>query len=160
MSRESPKEQLIDELLEQFRVSGSQDHAFDNVAAELLGVNRTDLACLDIIDRLGPLTAGEVAAQASLTTGAVTAVIDRLDRAGYARRARDPDDRRRVIVEVTPEFYGLAASIWGPIGDEWKRMARRHTADELRRVLEFVRTGNEIEARHIDRVRALRDDQA
>ncbi len=140
-------------MLEQFRISGSQDHAFDNVAAQLLGVNRTDLACLDIIDRAGPLTAGEVAAETSLTTGAVTAVIDRLERAGYARRVRDEGDRRRVIVEVTAAFYDPAAKIWSPVGDEWKRMARRLTAEQLTLILEFMRAGNEIEARHIERLR-------
>jgi DNA-binding MarR family transcriptional regulator len=153
MSRQSPKEKLIAELLEQFRISGSQDHAFDNVAAERLGINRTDLACLDVITRVGPLTAGEVAAAAGLTTGAVTAVVDRLERAGYARRVRDDEDRRRVMIEATPEFLRRAEPIWGPIAADWRRMIRRFTAQELALMVEMMRAGNEIEARHIDRVR-------
>ena len=153
MSRQSPKEKLIAELLEQFRISGSQDHAFDNVAAERLGINRTDLACLDVITRVGPVTAGEVAAAAGLTTGAVTAVVDRLERAGYARRVRDDEDRRRVMIEATPEFLRRAERIWDPIAADWRRMIRRHTAQELALMVEMMRAGNEIEARHIDRVR-------
>jgi DNA-binding MarR family transcriptional regulator len=157
MSRESPKEKLIAELLEQFRISGTQDNAFDNVAADRLGVNRTDLACLDVITRVGPVTAGEVAAAAGLTTGAVTAVVDRLERAGYARRVRDDADRRRVMIEATPAFFRRAESIWRPIGADWQRMIRRYTAKELALMLEMMRAGNEIEARHIERIRAESD---
>jgi DNA-binding MarR family transcriptional regulator len=157
MSRESPKEKLIADLLEQFRISGTQDNAFDNVAAERLGVNRTDLACLDVITRVGPVTAGEVAAAAGLTTGAVTAVVDRLERAGYARRVRDDADRRRVMIEATPAFVRRAESIWGPIGADWQRMIRRYTVKELALMLEMMRAGNEIEAHHIERIRAQSD---
>ena len=55
----------------------------------------------------------ELAAEAGLTTGAVTAVIDRLERAGYARRVRDDEDRRRVKVEVTPKLEQLAGASTG-----------------------------------------------
>ena len=65
------KSKLIDELIGEFRVSGNQDDAFDNLAARRLGVNETDLHCLNIIENSGGLTAGELAEQAGLTTGAV-----------------------------------------------------------------------------------------
>ena len=80
MSRGSKKQQLIAELGEQFRISGIQDIAFDDATADRLGINRTDLNCIYIIERHGAITAGALAAEAGLTTGAVTAVIDRLDR--------------------------------------------------------------------------------
>src|SRR3954454_1764219 len=102
------KRQAIDELVAAFRASGNQDAAFDNLAAERLQVNRTDLHCLNAIENGGGLTAGQLASQTGLTTGAVTGVIDRLERAGLARRTPDPDDRRRVKVEVTPKFYARA----------------------------------------------------
>src|SRR3954463_16587371 len=102
------KQQLVDELVTAFRTSGNQDSAFDNLAAERLGVNRTDLHCLNAIENAGGLTAGQLAAGTGLPSGAVTGVIDRLERAGFARRVSDPDDRRRVKVEVTPKFYARA----------------------------------------------------
>src|SRR4051812_20650922 len=102
------KKELVGELISEFRIAGNQDSAFDNLAAERLGVNRTDLHCINIIENSGGLTAGELAKEAGLTTGAVTGVIDRLERAGYARRVSDPADRRRVKVEVTPKFYSRA----------------------------------------------------
>ncbi|MGM1064032.1 MarR family winged helix-turn-helix transcriptional regulator [Saccharothrix sp. Mg75] len=70
--------------------------------AERMGLSPTDEKCLDLALRAGgPVTAGRIAELSGLSTGAVTGVIDRLERAGYARRVRDPHDRRKVFVEVT-----------------------------------------------------------
>src|SRR5438270_8749054 len=102
MAPRKSKRELVDELIREFRISGNQDSAFDNLAAQRLGVNETDLHCLNIIENRGGLTAGELAAQSGLTNGAITGVLDRLERAGYARRVADPADRRRVNVEVSP----------------------------------------------------------
>ena len=154
--RRWPKKDLIDELAGEFRVSGNQDSAFDNLAAERLGVNRTDLHCLNIIENSGGLTAGELADEAGLTTGAVTGVIDRLERAGYARRVSDPADRRRVKLEVTPKFYSRANKIWGPMAADWEsRLSRRFTAEELELVTEFLRATNELSRGHLERLRKM-----
>jgi DNA-binding MarR family transcriptional regulator len=150
------KQELIGELISEFRTSGNQDSAFDNLAAERLGVNRTDLHCLNIIQNAGGLTAGELAAEAGLTSGAVTGVIDRLERVGFARRVPDPDDRRRVKVEVTPKFYARAGRIWGPLAADWESsLSSRFTAEQLERVIEFLRTTNEVGRKHMERVRKL-----
>jgi DNA-binding MarR family transcriptional regulator len=150
------KKELISELVSEFRISGNQDSAFDNLAAERLEVNRTDLHCLNIIENSGGLTAGQLAAEAGLTTGAVTGVIDRLERAGYARRTQDRADRRRVKVEVTPAFYRRAERIWAPMKADWESsLAGRFTAEELERVIEFLRATNEIAARHLERLRKM-----
>lgn len=154
MVKQSPKRAKVDELVDQFRVSGNQDSAFDNVAAHLLGVNQTDLHCLNIIQSRGGLSAGELAAQAGLTTGAITGVIDRLERAGYARRARGPEDRRKVTLEVTPEFYAKADQIWGPLRRDWDHLlTTRFTDQQLDSIVEFLRSTNKIGIRHIERVK-------
>jgi DNA-binding MarR family transcriptional regulator len=138
--------------MEQFRVSGIQDNAFDDATAELLGVNRTDLNCIDIIDRHGGLTAGELAAESGLSTGAVTAVIDRLERAGYARRVRDDEDRRKVKVEVTPKLRKGALEVYGPMMEEWQAVMNRATTEQLRLMVDFMREANEVKPRHMERV--------
>jgi DNA-binding MarR family transcriptional regulator len=156
MAQAPNKRELIGELISEFRTSGNQDSAFDNLAAERLGVNRTDLHCLNIIQNAGGLTAGELAAEAGLTSGAVTGVIDRLERVGFARRAADPDDRRRVKVVVTPKFYARADRIWGPLAADWESsLSSRFTAEALERVIEFLRTTNEVGRKHMERVRKL-----
>ncbi len=160
MSRGSTKQQLIEELQEQFRISGSQDIAFDDATARRLGINRTDLNCIDIIERHGEITAGELAAEAGLTTGAVTAVIDRLERAGFARRVRDEEDRRRIRVEVTPKLHQEAGPIYGPMMDEWAAMMNRATTEQLRLMVEFMRDANQVKPRHIKRLRGSDPDEA
>ena len=151
------KKDLVAELISEFRAAGNQDSAFDNLAAERLGLNRTDLHCINIIENSGGLTAGQLAAEAGLTSGAVTGVIDRLERAGYARRALDPSDRRRVNVEVTPKFYARADRIWGPVAADWaSRLGARFTAEELERVIDFLRATNELSREHLERLREMK----
>ena len=153
MPRRSKKE-LVEALIREFRVGGNQDDAFDSLAAERLGVSDTDLRCLNIIENTRGLSAGELAAQAGLTAGAVTGVIDRLEKAAYARRVPDPADRRRVRVEVTPSFYRSAERIWGPMAADWQAtLSERFTTDELERITEFLRATNELGRRHLDRLR-------
>ncbi|MCI0686405.1 MAG: MarR family transcriptional regulator, partial [Sporichthyaceae bacterium] len=90
--------------------------------ADRAGINATDWECLDVLDWTGPITAGEQARQLGITSGAVTGVIDRLERGGWVRRAVDPADRRRVIVELVPpgpdspnsERYAEMAELFGP----------------------------------------------
>jgi DNA-binding MarR family transcriptional regulator len=146
------KDELIDELIAAFRDNGNQDDAIDNLAAKRLRVNRTDLHCLNAIENAGGLTAGELAASAGLTTGAVTGVIDRLERAGYARRVPDAQDRRRVKLEVTPEFYERAAEIWAPLAADWRAALSGFTRTELERFLELLRATSEIGERHMERL--------
>ena len=148
------KQQLIEELIREFRVSGNQDDAFDSLAAERLGVSETDLRCLNIIENSGGLSAGDLAAQSGLTGGAITGVIDRLERVGFARRVSDPADRRRVGVEVTTAFYTAAERIWGPLAADWNStLSRRFTTEELGRITDFLRTTNQVGRRHLDRLR-------
>ena len=157
MSPRRPKSELVNELVSEFRISGNQDSAFDNLAAERLGVNRTDLHCLNIIENSGGLTAGELASEAGLTTGAVTGVVDRLERVGYARRAPDPADRRRVKLEVTPRFYKRAEGIWGPMKADWDAaLEDGFTGEEHQRITAFLRATNEVGRRHLDRLRRMK----
>lgn len=148
------KQDLIHELIAAYRANSSKDSAFDALAAEQLGISPTDLRCLDIVQGRGGLTAGELASASGLTTGAVTGVIDRLERSGFARRVRDESDRRKVIVEVTDRHHQEAGQIWGPLMKEWQRvLTARFTAAELATITEFLDVSTEIGARHAERIR-------
>jgi DNA-binding MarR family transcriptional regulator len=156
-SAHKQKAELISELIREFRAAGNQDSAFDNLAAERLGINRTDLHAINIIENSGGLTAGELAREAGLTTGAVTGVLDRLERAGYARRVADPADRRRVKLEVTPKFYARADKVWGPAASDWtSRLGRRFTTEELERITDFLRTARDLSREHTQRLREMK----
>jgi DNA-binding MarR family transcriptional regulator len=147
------KTELIEDVVRSFRMSCNLDRAFDKLAAEQLGVNETDLHCLNIVENGRGATAGELAVQAGLTTGAVTGVIDRLERVGYVRRVADPSDRRRVKVEVTPAFYDQAGRIWGPVAADWQATLAKHfTAAELATIEDFLRLSTELARTHIERL--------
>jgi DNA-binding MarR family transcriptional regulator len=154
MSRENRKK-LAEALISLARAHEAANDAFDEIACQKLGINRTDLRCLNIVDNQGPMTAGRLAEQSGLTTAAVTSVLDRLERAGYARRVRDQEDRRQVIVEVTPLLAQRAGSIWGPLGDEARAAFARLSVEELNGLIGFFRVGIELNERHIERVRGL-----
>lgn len=152
-SPRTPKQMKIDELVDVFRLNGSLDRAFDALAARRLGVGASDLECLSIIQRQGGVTAGELATQAGLTSGAITGVLDRLERLGYAERRRDPGDRRRITIAVTPKFYAIADEIWRPVKKDWDAsIAARFTGAQLDVVLAFLTTANDVSRRHLARL--------
>src|SRR4051794_40723373 len=75
---------------------------FHEAVGRQLGLSATERKILDILDRLGPVTAGRLAEHSGLTTGAITGIVDRLVRAGFVVREPNPDDRRSVIVRPLP----------------------------------------------------------
>lgn len=103
----------IDQMVDAMRASQTASDMMDEAFCDFLGINRTDGRCLDVVDRLGELTAGRLASEMGLTTGAVTAVVDRLETAGLLRRKRDADDRRKVLIEMTPEAKQIGIEIYG-----------------------------------------------
>ncbi|MEY2515964.1 MAG: hypothetical protein QOJ89_3322, partial [bacterium] len=104
-----------------------------------------------------PVSAGRLAEASGLTTAAVTAVIDRLEKAGYARRLSDPTDRRRVLVELTPLARERAEVIWGPF-QIFRVELEKLTIEQLAFLLEFHRRGREYNEQRAAEVRALRFD--
>src|SRR5688572_25396763 len=104
MAKSPPaRDELLKTLDETLRKVSAQSVLLNDTVAKLVGANPTDLECLDLLGLGGPTTAGKLAAHTGLTTGATTAVIDRLERAGFARRLRSMEDRRSVLVEALPE---------------------------------------------------------
>src|SRR3954470_7944605 len=141
------KQDVFEELLLEIRRSQNATDRFDQAVGEAIGLNRTDLRCLDIVEMEGSLTAGRLAELSGLTTGAITTVIDRLEHRGLARRARDPRDRRRVLVEVAAEARQGAADYYGGQMELAQRMYTRYTQEQLEFLLEFVRDGRELNER-------------
>src|SRR2546421_9910341 len=97
MSRHTKRDLFLDLMLT-FREYTSAVDAVNQIVAERMGINRTDHRGLEILSRRGPMAAGDLAKASHLTTGAVTAVLDRLEEARDGRRCRGPEDRRRVLV--------------------------------------------------------------
>jgi len=153
MSR-TTKSELAAELVTAYRANTAQEAAFDALAAERLGIGVTDLKCLDLVESRGGLTAGELAEASGLTTGAITGVLDRLERAGLLRRVRDARDRRKVNVAVTDEHYARTEWIWRPVYEDWQRLlTTRFTTRELEVIVAFLTETTELGRRHAERLR-------
>jgi DNA-binding MarR family transcriptional regulator len=155
-----PRFELAVALGNEVRAGQRATDIVDDLICHLLGINRTDARCLDILDHHGRLTAGQLAAESGLTSGAVTAMIDRLERHGYARRVHDPSDRRRVFVEQTEKAQQAA---WELMGERMRELARplyaRYTIEELELLLEFQRLGREIQEDQAEWLRARLEER-
>jgi DNA-binding MarR family transcriptional regulator len=94
-------EEIIQSIVNKFREMSIETIMFHQAVADVLGLHITDHKCLDLLHRFGAMPAGRLGELTGLTTGAVTGIIDRLEKAGYAKRINDPNDRRKTIVEPT-----------------------------------------------------------
>jgi DNA-binding MarR family transcriptional regulator len=109
------------------------------LAAEALGLAPTDLVGMCLLQLHGPATPGWLAEMTGLSTGAVTGVVDRLERAGYVTRAQDPQDRRRVIVAPDLERFASDIQARSPArAPATLEFLRRYPAAQLDTVRRFV----------------------
>lgn len=137
MSKRS-RDELIAEFVDAIRASQTAVDMLDEQVADFLGIHRTDMRCLDILDREGPMTAGRLAEKARISPGAMTALLDRLEQKGLARRVRDTEDRRRVLVEITPEVRKGAAELYGPPEESAQELGV-YTDEQLEFLIDFLR---------------------
>ena len=140
------------------RASQTATEMLDHAIAERLGIDRTAYRCLDILDQEGPMSAGRLAERARLSPAATTAVIDRLEARGLARRTRDTDDRRRVLVEVTPQLRQRAQLLYGPPGEVEQHFAA-FSDEQLELLASFQRGGVEFQEAVMRRLEALPPDR-
>jgi DNA-binding MarR family transcriptional regulator len=138
-------------LLDRFRLLGeveaTQTALFQHAAAAQYGLGITDMKALSILLRDGPQTAGALMAQLSVTSGAVTGVIDRLRRRNLARREVDPADRRKVIVTV--DVHGLESreNVYVPIGAAFEELYATYSTEQLRFLASYLESAIEITRR-------------
>src|ERR1700722_20346789 len=132
------RRRLEGEFLLAVRRAGAIMQLLGQVAADRIGINATDLNCLNIVALTGHMTAGDLARQTGLSTASITGVLDRLEEGGFVRRVRDPHDRRRVIVELAygPGLREIGPT-FGPVVKAWRATAAGDSGDELRPLLGF-----------------------
>lgn len=156
-----PGEQpLTQQVTEGLRAFDAAQDLVDAAVIEGAGIDATQLHAVDAISRHGGMTAGALAAELDLTTGAVTGVIDRLTRAGLVARRDDPRDRRRVVVELTRAGRAWERRTFGPLAKAWQRQLARYSRAEMTLLLHFLESGRAIaEARAQALRRASRSAQ-
>ena len=151
----SSREELQAELAEQMQAFQARVDAFDELVAARLGVNRTDLRCVEILVAQRTASPGELGPALGLTTGGVTAMLIRLERLGYLRRVPHPDDGRKVIVEVTDEALRQVAALYAPITEGGHRLLGTYSDAEVELLTGFLRAVRELYEGNLERVRGL-----
>ena len=144
-SRSDLVQQLRSEIVGYFGAASE----FDERVAKKFKLSRTDLRCLDLVGRQGPMTAGQLAEESGLSTGAVTFLLDRLEESGMVKRRRDTDDRRRIWVELVPAAQKRLQRMQQPIVDEMRAVSQRFKEEELAIVRDFMREAKEVFQRQV-----------
>ena len=152
--KRSQRRELIEAINLEVRRSQNRTDEYDEAVAHAVGVNRTDMRCLDILAQEGGATAGRLATLMGLTTGAITTVVDRLEAAGFARRERDENDRRRVRVALTEKAHSELMPFYAPLQEMSEQLFSRYTEEQLELLLGFL---VEAGARHEEILAALRE---
>ncbi|MEO0602258.1 MAG: MarR family transcriptional regulator, partial [Myxococcota bacterium] len=125
-------------LVAQCRALYAAIDRLDQEASARAGVTRSDLRALNQLEQ-GPVRAGRLAEALGLSSGAVSTLIDRLERRGLARRERDPDDRRVVLVAPEPRMFELLAPLYRSVAERIGALAESYDPSELRAALAHLR---------------------
>ena len=134
------REETIRIIVDRFREMSTETVMFHQAVADELGLYITDHKCLDIIHRFGAMPAGRLGEMTGLTTGAITGMIDRLEKAGYVRRANDPKDRRKTIVEPVrnKKLERKIEMIFMPLHERMHRFLSSYSDIELTLLLDIM----------------------
>jgi DNA-binding MarR family transcriptional regulator len=134
------REETIQIIVDRFREMSTETVMFHQAVADELGLYITDHKCLDIIHRFGAMPAGRLGEMTGLTTGAITGMIDRLEKAGYVRRANDPKDRRKTIVEPVrnKKLERKIEMIFMPLHEAMHRFLSSYSDSELTLLLDIM----------------------
>ncbi|WP_456664567.1 MarR family winged helix-turn-helix transcriptional regulator [Bradyrhizobium sp. LB13.1] len=123
------------------RRSSAQGVLYGQTVANVAGIANSDLECMDILYLEGRVTAGRLAEVTGLTTGAITGVVDRLEKAGLVRRERDDADRRKVFIAVVPEAIKGLGQFYVPMQQAMEKVFGGYSDAELRLLLRFANEG-------------------
>ncbi|MEV8454576.1 MarR family transcriptional regulator [Streptomyces sp. NPDC052095] len=107
--------------------------------ARNLGLSVTDLVCFaHVLEAEGPVSAGDLAVRAHVTTGAVTGVLNRLERGGFVERRPDPADRRRVLVTAVPAAAERVRAVYGPYDALLTELFTRYSPEEAAVIADWL----------------------
>ena len=157
MSTPEDRQQLVEAVMREMRLMSSYDALFSQAVGERIGMHSTDIETMDLLNMLGPLTAGELSEHTGLSSGATTRLIDRLERAGYVRRRPDESDRRRVIIEPIWDNLDALGALYEPLAEGLSQLWSSFSEHELAVILDFVRKSNTFIAQQNACVRGLPD---
>ena len=129
--------------------------AVDEAVAERLGLSRTELRAIDHLFPDARVTSGDLARATLLTAGAMTILLDRLERAGYVARQRDPSDRRRVYVALTDDGRRVVGALYAGVARATAPIAARYSNEQLATIIDFLRSERAVNEAYARSLRGL-----
>ncbi len=119
---------------------------FHEAVAAHLGISAAEWKCLGLLGQYGPVTAGRLAELSGFTTGAITGIVDRLQKAGYVRREPHPQDGRRVVIRPLglKKVQERVAPIFESLGRAMAAVSGRYSASERAAITTFLRETAEV----------------
>ena len=152
MSTSPARKQLLESLQYEGRNESRLSVMFRNAVTAQLGLNVTDAECLDFLLEAGSLTAGELAKLTGLSSSATTSAIDRLERASYVQRERDPNDRRKVVVRPILKNLQKGAELYGKFVAANNIFLNSLSDDELAAIEKYLKGMNEVYSGQIEQL--------
>ena len=139
-----------DDMVTSFRDLGRRVVLYQHKIAEQLDVYNHDWTTIDMLSETGPITAGELGRRVGLTTGSVTALVDRLERAGYVKRERHPKDRRSIMIVPQYEDKSEVQHVYETLNQHMTELTNQYTAEQMETIQSFLKAttaslDNEIE---------------
>lgn len=141
LSRPKARAALMEQLEHAVRKSSALGVIFGQTVASRVGISSSDLECLDFLNIEGRVTAGRLAELTGLTTGAITGVVDRLEKAGLVRRERDASDRRKVYIAIVPENVAKVGKFYEHLQRAMLKQWDGFSDAELKLLLRFMTQG-------------------
>ncbi|KAF1678826.1 MarR family transcriptional regulator [Bacillus mexicanus] len=153
MSTRNSRSELEKTSVQLFRKLGTRTVLFHQAAAQALGLFPTDLKSADILNETGPMTAGELGEKTGLSTGSVTALVDRLEKAGYVAREKDPNDRRKVMIVPLTASKKHVKDLFRSLSESTMDLCREYTEEELELIFSFVGKAADIMEKELERLK-------
>jgi DNA-binding MarR family transcriptional regulator len=134
----SARKRILAELARVGRENSDATVLFHATVATQLGLHPTDYKALGILERLGAMSAGDIARQSGLATASVTNLIDRLEEKGFVQRVRDDKDRRRVVVEPVRDRIGGGRALFASTIESLAQLFKSYSDRELVVIADFL----------------------
>ena len=135
---------LYHDVIRQIRQFIAGTILFNQKIADQLGFRLTDMQCMNVLELLGPSTPKQLAQHTGLTTGGVTVMLDRLQKAGFVRRSPHPTDRRSILVSVNPKKVKAIHAHYDKVNDATVAILSELPEQELVIAAKFLARLNQV----------------
>ncbi len=157
IARKSKRRELLNKLWDLGRRISTQTVFLHQAIAQSVDLNATDTKCIDLIlsGPAGSVTAGWLSDMTGLTSGAITHILDRLEKRRFIERVRDSEDRRKVFIHVRPESLEPLTPLYQAVGKAYLDLAERYGDEELQLICDYMERASAVSEREMASLLAI-----